>query len=246
MQAWRVGKERAETYLRLLAEVELRRAGDQLRGLDAAAGTDVWSDPGMAPFAAAEGALWTVVRAGRILVAVGTLDQDYLGRVAADLHAAIEVRSRLLLNWDRRRGVLHRTIFEPPGSPPPASGSASAEMRVTPIGRTLWVARDRAPSALHLLSLVRTGTEAVITVAMRMHWPPDGSSTDLEITGAGPHHLPYDQLGAVDDRGTRYTVRFERGQGGTATWRGIARLSPVPPRTARRLDLVGDGARLSF
>ena len=58
VQAWRVGDERAETYLRLLAEVELRRAGDQLRGLDAAAGTDEWSDPGMVPFAAAESAHW--------------------------------------------------------------------------------------------------------------------------------------------------------------------------------------------
>jgi hypothetical protein len=32
--------ERAETYLGLLAEVELWREGGQLRGLDAAAGTD--------------------------------------------------------------------------------------------------------------------------------------------------------------------------------------------------------------
>ena len=30
----------------------------------------------------------------------------------------------------------------------------------------------------------------------------------------------------------------------TDTWRGIARLTPVPPRGARRLDLVGDGTRL--
>ena len=49
VQAWRVGDERAETYLRLLAETELRRAGDQLRGLDAAAGTGEGSDPGMSP-----------------------------------------------------------------------------------------------------------------------------------------------------------------------------------------------------
>ena len=71
MQAWRVGDERAETYLRLLAEAELRRAGDQLRGLDAGAGTGEWSDPGTAPFAAAESAQWRVVRAGRILAAAG-------------------------------------------------------------------------------------------------------------------------------------------------------------------------------
>jgi len=94
------------------------------------------------------------------------------------------------------------------------------------------------------MSLVRTETEAVITVVMRMRWPPDGSCTDLEITGAGPHHLPYDQLWAVDGQGTRYAVRFEGGMGETATWRGIARLSPAPPRRARRLDPAGDGTCL--
>ena len=243
MQAWRVGDERAETYLGLLAEVELRRAGDRLRALDAAAGTDVWSDPGMAPFATAESALWKVGRAGRILVVAGVLDQDYLDRFASDLHAAIYVRSRLLLNWDRRRGMLHRTMFALSSSPLP-SGGASRAMRVTPIGRALRVASGRAPWALHLMSLVRTQTEAVITVAMRIHWPPGGPGSDLEIIGAGPHHLPYDQLWVVDDQGTRYTVRFEGGRGGTATWRGIARLSPVPPPGIRRLDLVGDGTCL--
>ena len=118
-------------------------------------------------------------------------------------------------------------------------------MRVTPIGPALQVASDRAPSALHLMSLVRTGTEAMITVAMYLRWPPDGSSADLEIAGAGPHHLPYDQLCAVDNQGARYTVRFEGlVKGGRATWRGIARLSPVPPPSVRRLDLVGNGTCL--
>src|SRR5690348_1983653 len=65
---------------------------------------------------------------------------------------------------------------------------------------------------------------------MQMHWPSDGPGTDLEITGAGPHHLPDGQLWAVDDQGTPYAVRFEggSGRGETAAWRGVARLSPVP------------------
>ena len=48
----------------------------------------------------------------------------------------------------------------------------------------------------------------------------------------------------MDDQGTRYTVRLEGGRGGTVTWFGVARLSPVPPRHVRRLDLVGDGTCL--
>jgi hypothetical protein len=86
VQAWRVGDERVETCLRLLVEAALRQAGDRLRGLDAAAGTDVWSDPGMAPFAAAEGAAWKAIRAGRILVGAGVLDREFLGRFAGDLN----------------------------------------------------------------------------------------------------------------------------------------------------------------
>ena len=236
-----MGDERAETYLRLRAEAELRQAGAELRRLDAAA-EDVWADPGMTPFRISEMAGWKVVRAGRILVAAGVLDQDYLDHLASDLDAAIKVRCRLLLNWDRRRGMLYRTIFQPPVSRP--SPGVSQAMRVAPIGRVLRVAGDRAPWTLHLLSLVRTQTQAVITVAMRMHWPPDGSSADLELTGAGPHHMSYDRLWVVDDQGTRYAVRLEGGRGGTVTWFGVARLSPVPPRHVRRLDLVGDGTRL--
>ena len=236
-----MGNERAETYLRLLAEVELRRAGNQLRGLDAAGDADVWPDPRMLASTVAEGALWTVIQAGQILVAAGALDQEYLGGVAADLHTAITARSRLP-NRNRRTDVRYHAMAGPSSSlPPPPAGR---RMRITPIGRTLRVASDRAPAALHLMSLLRTQTEAVITVVMRMSWPPDGSSTDLEITGAGPHHLPYDQLWAEDDQWTRYAVRFEDGDGGTAAWRGIARLSPVPPPATRRLDLVGDGTRL--
>jgi hypothetical protein len=239
-----VGDERAETYLRLLAEAELRRAGEQLRELEVASAPPDWHNAGVAPFTTAENAEAKVVRAGRILLLAGLLDESYIDHVAAELHAGIMAQSRLLLDWDRRRGMPRSMRFAPLGDPQPASRPASQAMRVTPIGCVLRMASGRAPWALHLLSLVRTRTEAVITIGMRMSWPPDGSSTDLEITGAGPHHMPYEQLYAVDDQGTRYTVRLDAGQGGTAVWRGIARLSPVPPRGARRLDLIGDGACL--
>jgi hypothetical protein len=169
-----VGDDRAETYLRLLAEAELRRVGDRLRRLDAAAGTDAWSHPDMSLFAMAEGAQWKVGRTARILVAAGVLDQECLADIADVFSAAIQVRSRLLLNWYRRRGVLHRTIFGPTVLHPPSPRPASQAMRVTPIGRAVKMAGDRAPSTLHLMSLVVTGTEALITVVMRMHWPRTG------------------------------------------------------------------------
>ena len=260
-----MGDERAEAYLRLLGEVELRRAGGRLRDLDAAAlagadaaalaGPDAGerSARGMTPFAVADGALSKVGRAGRILVAAGAVDEDFLVWLDAELYAAFRARSRILLDSDGGLmgggGRLHATFtlpggWRPPGGSAVPSGRAGPAMRVTPIGRALRVASERAPSVLHLLSLVRTGTEAVVTVVMRMHWPPDGSSTDLEIMGAGPHHLPFGQLWAVDDRGARYAVQFGHGSGGTTAWRGTAALSPVPPRDGRWLDLVGDGTSL--
>jgi hypothetical protein len=117
-------------------------------------------------------------------------------------------------------------------------------MRAEPIGAALRGSGDRAPWTLHLLSLVRTETEAVIPAVMRMHWPPDGSRADLELSGAGPYHLPYDRLWAADDRGARYVVSFAEGRSETVTWLGLLRLSPVPPPPVRRLDLVGDGTLL--
>ena len=80
--------------------------------------------------------------------------------------------------------MLHRTMFAPPASPAMPSRPFGRAMRVTPIGRALRVASGRALAVLHLMSLVRIGTEAVITVVMRMHRPPPG--TDLEFTRAGP------------------------------------------------------------
>ena len=71
-----MGNERAETYLRVLAESELRRVGARLRLLDAAAGTDVRSGPDSSLFVTAERAQWKVVRTARILLAAGLLDQE--------------------------------------------------------------------------------------------------------------------------------------------------------------------------
>jgi hypothetical protein len=59
----------------MLAEAELRRARQQLRDLDAGAGTDGGSASGAA-HATTKRALRKIVQAGRILVAAGALDHD--------------------------------------------------------------------------------------------------------------------------------------------------------------------------
>jgi hypothetical protein len=152
-----VGKERAEAYLRMLAEAELRRAGQQLRDLDAAAGTDGGSASGV-EHATTERALRKVVQAGRILVAAGALDHEDVTGIAKGLHAAITVRSRLLLNREHSRGNLFDAMFTQFSHVPPSSHPVTPAMWVTPIGRALRVDTGRAPSVLHLISLVRTDT----------------------------------------------------------------------------------------
>ena len=147
-----MSEERAETYLRLRAEAELRRVADQLRGLDAAAGPDDRADPDMRPFATAETAQGKVVRAGRILVAAGALEEEFLALLAADLDGSIRARSRIMLNWDRRRGMLHYTM-----SFTPSSGPAS------PAGRGTAPEVDGARFALAGLST--TGGESHLHVA---------------------------------------------------------------------------------
>src|SRR5262249_55899982 len=70
VHAWRVGAERAETYLRLRAEAELRRVAAELRRADAAAG-DAQADPPGTPVTTAEMAHWKAARARPDIRAAG-------------------------------------------------------------------------------------------------------------------------------------------------------------------------------
>jgi hypothetical protein len=241
-----VGDDRAETYLRLLAETELRRvlrrrgqAGQRPDGGPDPAG-GLLPDGAFRPGSDIAGSAAHISWVGDVLVAAGVLANDRVSRIAAELDAALTARAR---SESPRRAIrlnlaLERTGARRPGAPP-GSHSTAQPTQVTPIRRTLRVAGDRAPSELHLMTLVRTEASAAVTVAMRMNWPSDGSSADLEITGAGPQHFPYHQLWAVDDQGTRYRLQLA-GEGGTTTWQGTADLSPAPPPGARWLDLIAD------
>ena len=117
-----MGDERAETYLRRLAEVQLRQAGDRLRDVDAAVGPGNSPDPGMVPFATAEEAHWRVERAGRILIAAGALDPLSLRRLSDDLYPAIQARSRFLMDHARGKGALPTMFPVSHPRPPPDPG----------------------------------------------------------------------------------------------------------------------------
>jgi len=221
-----VGDERAQTYLRLLAEQQARaapRSGPR-------SGSDIARS--------VEQVRW----AGEILASAGVLEETDVHRVATELEAALLIRSGLERpRFALRVGRALAGLTAPPSDDRRWRGGATP-MGITPIGRTIRVAHERAPSDLHLMSLVRSPDGMVITAAMRVHWPPDGSCADLEITGAGPHLMPYDQLRAADDRGTHYRVTMS-GEGGELTWQGAIGLHGALPPRARWLDLIADGAQ---
>jgi hypothetical protein len=226
-----VSDERAETCLRLRAEADVRRRP--------------WAAAGRLMSAADVTASVMDIRwAGEVLRDAGVLTHGTALRIAAELELALAVRARgdprrlaWRLGWASGEQSLTRASQR-------RYFGLACPMRLISLGRTLPVHDERAPCDLHLMTLVSTDSEAVVTVEQQMHWPADGSSTDLEILGAGIQHLPFEQLDAVDDQGSRYRLQFSLGDGGTATWRGLLMLSPAPPPQASWLDLVADGTPL--
>jgi hypothetical protein len=233
-----VGDERAETYLRLRAEAELRRRLRSAADVPAA---------GLVSAADVTASIMDIRWAGEVLRDADVLAHGTALRIAAELEMTLAVRAR---SEPRRLALRLGWAFRERGEESPTQASQrryhglARPMRVVSLGRTLPVHDERAPCDLHLMTLVSAQSEAVITVAQRMHWPVDGSSTDLEILGAGIGHLPFGQLDAVDDQGSRYRLQFSLGDGGADTWRGLIMLSPAPPPEASWLDLVADGTRL--
>jgi hypothetical protein len=227
-----VGDERAETYLRVRAESELRRARRAPYPPDS---ERHYGDSGISR-PVIEASVRQIRWAGGVLVAAGALDDEAMMRVTADLGTALRVRSGL----DGGRPMSHEIDWEARTQPRPWPAAQPA--RVTPLGQIVRVDNDRAPFDVHLMALVSTPAATALTVALRMHWPPDGSSADLELTGAGPQHFPYDQLWACDDRGVRYSLSFD-GEGGTVAWHGRIQLSPALPPDVGWLDLIANGAQ---
>jgi hypothetical protein len=234
-----VGDERAETYLRLRAERHMR----------------VLLRPPFRPEDIRWPELWEVTQAGRILIAAGLLDDEFVEGLRADIATALWARSPKLLarHGPASRMFQHRyrTPAPPGGAAGPRGGAtaprggAAGPLRLTPVWQTLSVRSerapfDRAPFDLHLLTLVRARSETAIITAIRMYWPEDGSSADLEMTGAGVQHFPYDEIGATDDRGAEYRLEFD-GDSLTTSWQGVLRLLPPMPPGTRWLDLIANG-----
>jgi hypothetical protein len=211
----RVDPVGAETYLRLLAESELRRPASSRRG------------PGAER-------IWLAATA---LIAVGGIDQEAAHHVLAEFEAAAALRGKAP-GMPGTAGHYRPVSARPQSAVRPAGPSAS--LCTVPVGAALPLPPEREGwhGEFWLLALVIADGYAAVTVAAR--W---AGQTRRSASGR-PAHAPFHQVGAVDDQGRSYRASlWDRGlEDGREWWDGHLGLSPAPPAGTRWLD-IGPGAR---
>ncbi|HEY2261282.1 MAG TPA: hypothetical protein VGI96_01505 [Streptosporangiaceae bacterium] len=228
-------RERAETYLRVLAEAELRRATSQL--------------PGNAP---RPGHAARVKRAAQVLTFVGALDDGVAEEILDDFALALGARQPgqigpVLESFSRR--TQERAQQAGRGSIRPAAavmtaassgtGMAAGRMHTpVPLGQTIPVRGTDARSEVFLLSYMRVSSGPQFSVFARTRdpsgrWEP-----------AGPRL--FDPFTAVDDQGTSYQVIIRDIGSPVLGWTLMVRSSPR--HDPRWLDLAttadGPAARI--
>jgi hypothetical protein len=209
-------RERAETYLRQLAEAELRRATTP--------GTRDADRPGRLALVA------------HALIAVGAIDVDTADEVLAEFDLAEAARwpagggvaglRRSRLTWVRPRR----------DATGPSAVSRQPPWQVVPVGRVIAI-RDEIHGELGLLAYLQTTHGGRFTTAGWMHgrapepqWPRPARPSTRHFT-------------AADDQGARYTLDFSTRITGSAVISGVLDLSPDPQHEIRWLDLrVAPGA----
>ena len=230
-----MNRERAETYLRLLAEAELRdpslpspRSGD-------------------APFVTAA---IDVTRAAWALTVVGALDLEIAEDILADMELALSVRYRppATAMASPRLGPRHFAGSRPltrmshlmPGLPPPASGpvppdgAASLEDpdRYVPVGQMILFHDEQVSGELDVMSYAHTAGGARFTAAWRTRDP----------LGARHHALPpVETFRLADDRGRHYGLEFAAHGRPESTCDLI--LHPDPPPDIGWLEITAPGER---
>jgi hypothetical protein len=237
--------ERAETFLRLLAEAEMR---EQLA-------------PDPPPWVGEPGAGRVKIRVvGQALSAVGALDRETVEGVLADFDLAVSLRrlrdpgrtgrfpsgsmrhasaARVAraLPYGRlgpsppgpaRLAGTGSRLLESTGSPEPAAPpppdldpDQGAAGRFVPIGRTLPFHAGGLSGELYLLSFAHTGAGARLIVS----WGTPTLSRELSLQQA--ELRPGGLLTVTDDRGSAYELDFTHAGG--AEWTSQINLHPAPP-----------------
>jgi hypothetical protein len=224
-----MNRERAETYLRLLAESEVRR----VTALPEGSAVRLWHAP-------------RVMLAAQALCATGAIDDAAAAQVRSEFDLAVAVRqlSRagispgvrlddLLAQVQRARIVPGSTI---------GRAAAPAPRRVVPVGQVV-PGSFRGGGDLLLLAYVQTPASAWFTTAIAMAGPPGmGSGTPQPgRPPQPPRALPARPLTAVDDKGASYQFMLI---GGFRT--AVLELVPDPSHAIGWLDLLTASGEPAF
>lgn len=205
--------DRAETYLRVLAEAELRRA-------------PAFDGPGPHPHR-----VWL---AAGTLAAAGLVDADVARRIVTDFEAAARLRAEIdlrVLSLARPWAAEQRLLS--------AGTGQAATLRAVPVGRTLRLPPEREGwyGELRLIALVMSDEAAALTVATRWLGQTRRSARPC------PSHAPFHPVGTVDDRGhSQPAGLWDMGiEDGREWWDCHLGLSGPPGPGTRWLE-VGPGA----
>ena len=216
-------RERAETFLRLLAEAELRRAAAQ---------------PG--DRAVVAGGLSRVMRVAGALTAVQAFGEEVTGPVLDDFEVALVTRGI------RSPAGYGRGLRSWMGSSAPPRGTSAVPDVAVPVGQAIPVHGEEVSGEVTLLSYAQTASGALLTFVAQPGQlrpvDPDGPWVTVPgppgwpaVRRRGSVMIPHRQFTATDDRGTSYQVSYQ----GNGSWPGewTLRLYPDPPRDLSWLDL---------
>jgi hypothetical protein len=224
-----MNRERAETFLRALAEAELRAACDA-----AFASRAPWSADSPAP------GFPRLARVAQALTAVHALDVAAAQEVLADFAIAVGVRKHsdpgplLLTRPVMARGRLYARAWPGPAGPGPAVAGpgAGGPDRLVPLGLTASFRHEDISGEVSLLSYAHTSSGARFTVTWRTRSP-----VGQGMMGRGFGSPVFGRLFTVrDDRGNGYRMDFS-----FSDWAGEIRLHPDPPDGLRWLELAAPG-----
>ena len=214
----------AETYLRVLAERELRWVLEQ-------PGPPPGPPGGRPPLAAGAQAVTRFRAAAGALIAAGTIDQATATSVLAGLVEALTVRSKL------PPAHPFSSLITPGFRPAVPKAGLPGLVRVLPVGKPVPFADGGAEhDLLHLLTLTLAPDLAVLTYAG--HLPAPGGLPAQPVGPYGPASVS-GRLAFTDDHGTSYQASVSGGGTTDGTWwSGELILSPVPPGDARWIDIA--------
>ena len=212
-------RERAETFLRLLVEAELRRLAEQ---------------PGDLAVKAA--CITRVIQVARALITVRALGDEVAGQVLDDFEQALG-------RWQgwppgrAGRDLRSLTRSTPSRGSPPGPDLAVA------VGQVIPVRDEQVSGEATVLSYAQTESGALLTIVAQ---PGQLSPVDPEgpwhtmpgppgVRRRGPLMIPFRQFTATDDQGASYQMSYHGNGSWPREW--TLRLYPSPPCDRRWLDL---------